>query len=183
MCLSACYVDDTKLILSFTADESHTAENNINADLQRIRDLCFENYLLLNPDKTKLMVFGSHQIICKLLSFKLSFLGKELLPTDSLMIFHPTLPFDCHITALVTSCISRLSQINRAKPAFNPNQLVTIINVLVCSKLFYCSTVWSNTSHKGPIVNYVPGRGGGGGGRAVIFKKVWCFKTEPPKKI
>ena len=35
MCLTACYVDDTKLILSFTVKESHTAkDNNINADLQ-----------------------------------------------------------------------------------------------------------------------------------------------------
>ena len=82
MCSTACYVDDTKLILSFTVDESHPAEDNINKDLQQIRDWCFENYLLLNPDKTKLMVFGSQQMICKLPSFKLSFLSKELLPTD-----------------------------------------------------------------------------------------------------
>ena len=63
VCSTACYVDDTKLILSFTPDEFHAAEDNINADLQRIRDWCFENYLLLNPDKTKLMVFGSQQMI------------------------------------------------------------------------------------------------------------------------
>ena len=97
---------------SFTVDESHAAENNINADLQRIRD------------------WGSHQMICKLLSFKLSFLGKDLLPTDYVkdlgVIFDPTLSFDCHITALAVSCISKLAQINRAKHAFNPNLLVTI---------------------------------------------------------
>ena len=82
---TACYVDDTKLILSFTPDEFHAAEDNINADLQRIRDWYFENYLLLNPDleKTKLMVFGSQQMICKLPSFKLSFLNKDLVPTNS----------------------------------------------------------------------------------------------------
>ena len=129
-----------------------TTRNNINADLQRIRDWCSENYLLLNPDKTKLMVFGSHQMICKLLSFTLSFLGKELLPTDSVMdlgvILDPTLFFDCHIAALAASCISRLAQINRAKHAFNPNLLVTIIKALVFRKIFYCSTVWCNTSDR-----------------------------------
>ena len=52
-CSSTCCVDDTKLILSFTVEESHAAADKINADLQRIRDCCFENYLLLNPDKTK----------------------------------------------------------------------------------------------------------------------------------
>ena len=64
-CSSACYIDDTKLILSSTAVK-------INDDLQLIRDWCFENYLLLNPDDTKLMVFSSPQTICKPLSFKLS---------------------------------------------------------------------------------------------------------------
>ena len=152
MCSTTCYVDDTKLILSFTVDECHATEDKINADLQRIRDWCFENYLLLNPDKTKLMVFGSQQMICKLPSFKLSFLGKELLPMDSVkdlgVIFDPTLSFDSHITALAATCISRLAQINRAKHAFNSNLLVNIINALVFSRLFYCSMVWSNTSDK-----------------------------------
>ena len=64
-CSSACYIDDTKLILSSTAVK-------INDDLQLIRDWCFENYLLLNPDDSKLMVFSSPQTICKPLSFKLS---------------------------------------------------------------------------------------------------------------
>ena len=79
-CSSACYIDDTKLILSFTVEESHTTAVKINDDLQLIRDWCFENFLVLNPDDTKLMVFGSPQTICKPLSFsKLSFLGKECL--------------------------------------------------------------------------------------------------------
>lgn len=88
VCSTACYVDDTKikLIISFTVNKSHAAEENINADLQRIRDWCFENYLLLNLDKTKLMVFGSLQMICKLPSFKLCLLGKELLPKESVKV-------------------------------------------------------------------------------------------------
>ena len=71
-CSSTCYIDDTKLILSFTVEESHTTAVKNNDDLQLMRDWCFENYLLLNPDDTKLMVFGSPQTICKPLSFKLS---------------------------------------------------------------------------------------------------------------
>ena len=34
VCSTACYVDDTKLILSFTVDECHATENKFNADLQ-----------------------------------------------------------------------------------------------------------------------------------------------------
>jgi len=44
--------------------------------------------------------------------------------------------------------MSSLAQISRVKHAFDHNQLATIINALVFSKLLYCSSVWSNTSSK-----------------------------------
>ena len=37
-CSSVCYIDDTKLILSFTVEESHTTAVKINDDLQLICD-------------------------------------------------------------------------------------------------------------------------------------------------
>ena len=42
--------------------------------------------------------------------------------------------------------MSRLGQINRVKRYFDNRTLIIIINALVFSKLFYCSSVWSNTS-------------------------------------
>lgn len=44
--------------------------------------------------------------------------------------------------------MSSLAQISRVKHVLDRNQLVTVINALVFSKLLYCSTVWSNTSNK-----------------------------------
>ena len=42
--------------------------------------------------------------------------------------------------------MSRLGQINRVKHIFDKRALIIIINALVFSKLFYCSSVWSNTT-------------------------------------
>ena len=42
--------------------------------------------------------------------------------------------------------MSSLCQINRAKHLFPKNVLLLVINALIFSKLFYCSTVWSGTS-------------------------------------
>ena len=42
--------------------------------------------------------------------------------------------------------MAKLCQINRVKNSFDRNTLCTIISALVLSKLFYCSTVWSNTT-------------------------------------
>ena len=42
--------------------------------------------------------------------------------------------------------MAKLCQINRVKDSFDRDSLRLIINALVMSKLYYCSTVWSNTS-------------------------------------
>ena len=55
-CSSESYVDDTKLLLSFRINDSNTALTDLKEDLIRMRNWCFDNLLLLNPDKTKLMV-------------------------------------------------------------------------------------------------------------------------------
>ena len=151
-CLTQCYADDTKLQMSFKVRDCPIAVNNLNSDLLLIRNWCFNNFLLLNPDKTKLMVFGTRQLLAKLPDFRISLLGKKLVPASSAkdlgVVLDPHLTFDDHVLKTISSCVSSLAQISRIKHVFDRNQLVMIINVLVFSKLLYCSTVWSNTSGK-----------------------------------
>ena len=67
-----CYVDDTKLFVSIIFYDSQRIVQEMNEDLLQVRDWCFGNRPLLNPDKTKLIVFGSRQITSKLHEFHLS---------------------------------------------------------------------------------------------------------------
>jgi len=54
-CSSQCYVDDTKLLMSFQLHGSARGDNKkMNKDLLSIRNWCFDNQLLLNPDKKKI---------------------------------------------------------------------------------------------------------------------------------
>ena len=149
-CSSESYVDDTKLLLSFHINNSSNAVVDLNGDLIRIRNWCFDNLLLLNPEKTKLMIYGSRQMLAKLPEFRISLLGKDLTPSKSVkdlgVTFDPVLSFDDHILSTVSSCNSTLGQINRAKHAFSKSLLITVINCLVFSKLYYCSSLWSSTS-------------------------------------
>ena len=72
------------------------------------------------------------------------------MPSESIrdlrVTFDPTLSFNKHISVTVSSCLSKLAQISRAKHAINSDLLVIIINALDFSKLYFCSSVWSNTS-------------------------------------
>ena len=71
-------MDDTKLLLSLTVNDSAWITESVNSDLQRFRNWRFDNCFMLNPDKMKLMVFCSRGMSSKLLDFKLSPLGKDI---------------------------------------------------------------------------------------------------------
>ena len=79
----------------------------------------------------------------------LNFLGKTIRPISSAkdlgVILDSHLTYDFHIAKLVSSCMSKLCQINRVKDRFDNDTLLTIIGALVISKVLFCSNVWSNT--------------------------------------
>ena len=59
------YVDDTKLILNFSQQDQANAIGKLDEDLSRICNWTFRNQLLINPDKTKLIIFGSRAMVSK----------------------------------------------------------------------------------------------------------------------
>ena len=79
-CSSKVFVDDNKLYTSFPVQQCELAVTKVNEDLRKIRDWCFDNRLLLNMSKTKLILFGSRQMIAKIPDFRLTLFGKELIP-------------------------------------------------------------------------------------------------------
>ena len=146
-CSTQSYVDDTKLITSFELKDNLDAIADLEDDLFKIAEWCSNNQLLLNPGKTKLMIFGSRQMRAKFQFRFLSFMGKDIVPTDTAkdlgVTLDSNLTYDEHIIKTASSCMSRLG---RVKHVFDKRTLLMIINSLVFSRLFYCSNVWSNTS-------------------------------------
>ena len=97
--------------------------DDMNHDLLGTRNWCFDNQLLLNPNKTKLVVFGSRQMSAKITNLRFSLLRKELAPAkeakDLGVILNSNLTFSQHILSTVSSCMFRLGQINWVKHAFD----------------------------------------------------------------
>ena len=99
------------------------------------------------------MLIGTKQMISKhSVNFTVSFIEKTLMAVESArdlgVYIDLHLTYDTHISHLVSSCLTKLVQINRVKYCFDRKTLVLIITSLVFSKMLYCSTVWSNTSSK-----------------------------------
>ena len=110
------------------------------------------NSLLANPEKTKLLLFGTPQMPNHVQNFRVTFLDKELQPVSSArnlgVEFDGCLSYDEHTTQVVSKCTKSLCLINRDKHILDSRTLIVIINALVFSKLYYCSSVWANTSKK-----------------------------------
>ena len=124
-CKSTCYVDDKKLYLSFPLASLTDAIEKLNEDLRRTCSWCCQNSLLISADKTKILIIGVPQL--------LRFIDQYL-------------TYEEHITQTAAICLCKLVQINRIKHLLDKETLLLLINAFVFSKLFYCSTVWSNTS-------------------------------------
>ena len=88
------------------------------------------------PAQTNLVFFGTRQLVSRLPDVTVPFLGQQLIPESSAedpsVILSSSLTFSSHISLLLSSLLSSQCLISR-------------INSLVFSKLFYCSTVWSGT--------------------------------------
>ena len=110
---------------------------------------CGANHLLINADKTKLVLFGTRQLVSKLPDVTVSFLGQKLCPVSSAKDLGVTLDsgltFNNHISSLSSSSLSSLCQISRVRHLFSKEVLYIMINSVVCSKLCYCSAVWAVT--------------------------------------
>ena len=148
----AAYVDDSQLHFKFSVSDSSSAMAAVNQDLRNISKWCAKNSLLINPEKTKLVVVGSAQLIKRLPHISLSLLGKTILPVsfvkDLGVYIDQYLTYDVHITKTASSCMNQLVQISRIKHLLDKKTLLLLINSFVFSKLFYCSSVWGNTSKR-----------------------------------
>ena len=71
LCQTACYIDDSKLYLKFKTNEL----------CNEIRRWCCHNSLLMNPDKTKLIVIGVPQLLRQLPDFTITLCGKPISST------------------------------------------------------------------------------------------------------
>lgn len=153
-CKPLGYVDDTKIFLGFPSNKLQDVISAINEDFEEILSWCCRNSLPINPDKTKLLYVGVPQLMRTLPATlpSATILGTEIKPVtvvkDLGVHIDCHLNFNEHITKTVSDCMFKLTRVNRIKHLLDRSTLIYLINAFVFCKLFYCSTVWSNTSNK-----------------------------------
>ena len=83
-CSLDSYVDDSKVSLSFSIQDVPKAKLALEVHLNNVARWCCTNSLILNPDKTKFILFGTPQLLGTLPEeLTITFLNKTLYPLFS----------------------------------------------------------------------------------------------------
>ena len=111
------YVDDTKLLLTLRPTDINVAISDLNSDLREIAKWCSTNSLLIDPNKTKLLVVGVPQLTRNLSLPSVVLLGKNIKPCpvvkDLAIWIDSAVTFDDLVSKLSSSCLYNLRRINR----------------------------------------------------------------------
>ena len=88
-----------------------------------IASWCCTNKLLINPDKTKLILFGTKQLLSKVPDIRVPFIGQHLTPVSSVkdlgIILDSNHTFNEQVNTLTSSLLSILCQISKVRHLFS----------------------------------------------------------------
>ena len=140
------YADDTTLsVYGPTAQE---VEQKLSAALSEVMTWITKNRLVLNSDKTCVMVIGSRANLKKVESFNV-YLNNTLLnrvhSTKCLgVVIDEELNWSKHVDKVTKTTQRNVGVIKRAKTYLPQSSLKLLYNSLVMPHFDYCSPVWSN---------------------------------------
>jgi hypothetical protein len=144
------YADDLQLYFSSVPSDTSAALDNINADLNRVSSWSEKNCLVLNPGKTKYVVFGSkHQIrntLHALTSGNVSVMNEPIervVEANNLgLLMDGNLRFETHILKVVSNCFYRLKVLYNIRDYLSIDLRVELCESLILSRLNYCDVIY-----------------------------------------
>lgn len=147
-CKYHLYADDLQLYISFKPEATPFAVAKLNEDLNRVSTWSDRQNLVLNPVKSKYMIFGTKNSIIKVTSHdpQVSMMGKRLDNVSQVrnlgIVMDENLKFEGHILEIVRNCFYRLKVLYRVRNYIDVETRIKLCESLVLSKLNYGDTVF-----------------------------------------
>lgn len=145
-CQHHLYADDLQLYSSFLPSDCDGAVRKINTDLEQICQWSSSNSLILNPKKSKFMVFGTKKMLQKISHPNIIINGElveRVVEAKNLgLIMDCHLRFESHIAEAVRQSLYRLKLLYKIRPYLSEDVRVMLCESLVLSRLNYCDTVY-----------------------------------------
>ena len=147
-CLEHCsidmYADDT---LIYCGDKNtELIENRLNLDVRNMTKWLQANKLILNPQKTEVMLLGTAQKLKKSNPLKILISGQTIQQVHSHkhlgVVIDSKLNFSEHVTKVCNKINSSISVLTRTRKFVNQSTAFLLYNALVLPHIDYCCMVW-----------------------------------------
>ena len=143
-----CYADDTQLYLAFSPDVQGEDEAALNAMRDCIHDLrnwMIEDRLMLNDDKTELLLIGTRQQLQKVNLNDIT-VGDTVVEAKSVVRnlgswFDRNLDMSSHISKQCASAFYHLHNISRIRRFLSTDTTKALVHAFVTSRVDYCNSL------------------------------------------
>ena len=142
-----CFADDTQLYLSFKPDNMSSQNEAVGAMNRCIRDLrnwMIRDRLMINDDKTELLLIGTRQQLGKINdACNISVGDYDISPSSCVRNlgawFDNKLSMSTHVTKICSAAFYHLHNIRRINKYLSRDSLLTLIHAFITSRLDYCN--------------------------------------------
>ena len=143
------YADDTTI---YSGSDKLMLERNLQKSLDCLQIRCRENGMILNTDKTKVMLITSRQKRINLnnavLNLQYNDIDIDITTCDKILGIHVdnNLTWNDHINFLSKKLSSHLWLLSKIRIYLSIEHRVLFYNAYIKPHIDYCSLIWSNTS-------------------------------------
>uniref|UniRef100_A0A8C6LQD5 Reverse transcriptase domain-containing protein n=1 Tax=Nothobranchius furzeri TaxID=105023 RepID=A0A8C6LQD5_NOTFU len=143
-----CYADDTQLYLSINPDEPNRL-GRLQACLEDIKNWMTLNFLLLNQDKTEVLIFGPEIQKRKLLSQSPDLNGITLISENKVrnlgVIFDQDMSFKSQVKQVCRISFFHLRNIAKIRSILSRSDAEKLVHAFITSRLDYCNSLLSGS--------------------------------------
>ena len=139
------YADDTQIYIMFNQDDTVNALSRIEACVAEIQSWMITNKLMLNGDKTLIIVLSAprHSVSCNVNHGNID--GHEIVPAKTVkilgVIFYDKLSLDSHIKNICKTSLYHLKNISNIRSFLLDKAAVQLTHAFVSSRLDYCNSL------------------------------------------
>ncbi len=145
-----CYADDTQLYISSRPGETHKIEKLMECIVD-IKNWMTSNFLLLNSEKTEVLIIGPKTPTSDNLEHCLTLDGCSVDSLSSVrnlgVLFDSNLSFDSHVSSICKTAFFHLKNISKLRPMLSMSNAEMLIHAFMTSRLDYFMLYWVVVLH------------------------------------
>uniref|UniRef100_A0A672ZI91 Reverse transcriptase domain-containing protein n=1 Tax=Sphaeramia orbicularis TaxID=375764 RepID=A0A672ZI91_9TELE len=139
-----CYADDTQLYLSIKPDQTRQVDK-LSSCVRDIKTWMSANYLLLNPEKTEVIIIGPKNARDSLSDQTVTLDNVSVASSTTVrnlgVLFDPDLSFKPHINQACRTAFFHLRNIAKIRNILSKNDAEKLVHAFVTSRLDHCNSL------------------------------------------